>query len=115
MKQEIKELWVAALESDEFSQTIGALKDESGYCCLGVLCELHRRQHGSEWQDYGDSTRFYLGESGALPVEVYRWAGLISENPTVSNGEDRAALSEWNDSEGYNFKQIAKLIKDSTL
>jgi hypothetical protein len=37
---EIKAKWVAALRSGEYKQIKGNLKTSSGYCCLGVLCEI---------------------------------------------------------------------------
>jgi hypothetical protein len=34
------ERWINALESGEFKQTTFALRDETGFCCLGVACNL---------------------------------------------------------------------------
>ncbi len=40
MNQEIKEKWVAALESGEYQQARKCLNDGTGFCCLGVLTDL---------------------------------------------------------------------------
>ena len=34
--QELREEWLQALESGEFTQTDECLQDNTGYCCLGV-------------------------------------------------------------------------------
>jgi hypothetical protein len=37
MNEQIKQRWIEALRSGEYEQTQGRLRDETGYCCLGVL------------------------------------------------------------------------------
>lgn len=34
--------WAAVLRSGAYPKTIRALKNEDGYCCLGVLCEINQ-------------------------------------------------------------------------
>lgn len=34
------EQWLAALRSGEYNQSMGALQDSQGYCCLGVACKV---------------------------------------------------------------------------
>jgi hypothetical protein len=38
--KETKDAWVAALRSGKYKQTTGALRNDTGYCCLGVLAEV---------------------------------------------------------------------------
>lgn len=38
--QELKDKWLKALRSGEYSQTSCTLKDSDGFCCLGVLCDV---------------------------------------------------------------------------
>ena len=33
--------WAAVLRSGAYPKTTHALKNTAGYCCLGVLCEIH--------------------------------------------------------------------------
>jgi hypothetical protein len=40
LSKELKDKWIEALESGEYTQTIRKLKKENKHCCLGVLCEL---------------------------------------------------------------------------
>lgn len=37
----IKE-WIVALRSGNYKQTMGTLRDDVGYCCLGVLCDINK-------------------------------------------------------------------------
>lgn len=36
----IKQKWIEALRGDKYQQTVGILKSASGFCCLGVLCDI---------------------------------------------------------------------------
>ena len=40
--------WVPALRSGNYKQTRERLRDENGYCCLGVVCDIA----GSKWSSY---------------------------------------------------------------
>lgn len=107
MNAEVRRRWLAALRSGEFRQGRGALHQVDGagvatFCCLGVLCHLAHADGVVTRTDrrglvrYGDAL-----EAGALPVEVRRWAGLLSPDPLVVDptAPDEAAecLSAWND------------------
>lgn len=35
-----KKKWIAALRSKKYKQTKGVLKNNAGYCCLGVACDI---------------------------------------------------------------------------
>jgi len=86
LKPEIKQLWTAALRSGEFKQTTGMLRNDGGMCCLGVLCELHRRATGDElagdWESFKerpaadiDALCSVYGECVSTPPPaVYAWA-----------------------------------------
>lgn len=115
MNTKVKQSWLRALTSGRFKQGRGQLKTENGkYCCLGVLCELHRRQHNRtnkrklEWN--GNE---YLSDSLLLPGRVRRWAGLEDPNPDCGGIE----LALHNDGDKNSkrkpksFRQIAALIK----
>ncbi len=111
MKARIKKLWVDALRSGEFKQGEGCLKDDDKFCCLGVLCELYRREEGCEW---GTSGRLILSnhDGGAyyLPPVVQAWAGLSEDNPRVNSAKG-AHLAVVNDC-GGTFPEIAGLIEE---
>lgn len=121
MDQRVKKLWIDALRSGEYNQGTGALRPYSAfghkadsYCCLGVLCELYRRENDpeSQWIPLpGDGERF-LDEEGVLPREVGEWAELLDEggwaiDDPVVNGETLTSLNDG----GKDFSYIADQIQ----
>lgn len=115
MKQEIAQKWSAALRSGEFKQGKVRLRPADGYCCLGVLCELYRRETGEgEW--HGGPLVFVFetppknGEtsSAALPNSVMEWSGIGSAF-AMFDQETRRDLSQENDT-GTPFSGIADII-----
>ena len=120
MNQEIKKIWVDALTSGEFQQGRGSLHNKDEYCCLGVLCELHRRiTNQGKWVPlknfdttiaHQKSYQYVINEDDKgifyLPIAVMEWAELSASNPQIN----LIPLGAYNDSRPYNFQQIAKLI-----
>jgi len=113
MNPEVKKLWVAALRSGEYKQGPGYLHWKDDYCCLGVLCDLHRKANPeNDWNHLEPDS--YLGELSILPRTVAEWAGLDSANPKIGS----AFATEHNDGDGTrpsipqkDFNQIADLIE----
>lgn len=113
MRKSVKEKWLKALRSGEYKQTQGVLRDENGYCCLGVLCDIHRKtvkKTNCHWTN----DDYYLGEVGVLPDAVIKWAKIESDDPANGDFVNRKgvtqSLSVLND-EGKSFKQIAQIIE----
>ena len=50
MNTQIKQQWVTALRSGEYTQARWNLQTEQGFCCLGVLCDLYAKETGTEWE-----------------------------------------------------------------
>jgi hypothetical protein len=125
MNPEIKQKWIAALRSGEYKQGKGGLRNTEGYCCLGVLCDLHAKETGNEWERAEfDENDCYLRASGYLPAEVSAWAGLSKiaydrqlapytlpffDVPVVADGQDMT-LSQLNDA-NKPFAAIADVIE----
>jgi hypothetical protein len=129
MNPEIKQKWVDALRSGEYSQSDGKLRSHQGFCCLGVLCDLYSQEpltkgwkfkeafeeENTQAKDYW----YFDGESEFLPESVKEWAGLGFNNPQVKVEleEDEEALfyfdeiANLNDA-GYTFPQLANIIED---
>lgn len=104
MNKEVKERWVTALRSGEYRQTKEKLRDDKGFCCLGVLCDLYSKEY---WKPFLGEDRFsFLGETGVLPEIVYIWASLNNKNPSANY----ISIAEINDN-GDSFKEIADLIE----
>jgi hypothetical protein len=114
MDPKVKEMWLNALRSGEYSQTQGHLKTPYGFCCLGVLCDLYSKEIGdtewekSEYYESGATAEYFEGKQEFLPESVVNWAGFVCEDPTIPSEQKK--LSELND-EGMSFKEIADLIE----
>ena len=107
MNKDIKKKWIEALRSGEYKQAQHQLRDGDCFCCLGVLCDIHSRETGVEW-DNG----FYERNQTHLPLLVIIWAGLGSENVYLS---DNSCLTDYNDGSMFvdtkNFAEIADIIE----
>jgi len=115
----VKEKWVNALAT--YPQTRMRLRSDTGFCCLGVLCDLYAKETGKgEWKQWsGGGWDFRIGNQGSstsLPWQVAEWAGLDSSNPLVAG----LRLSDHNDGYDYigpehapkSFEEIAHLIQE---
>ena len=117
MNKRIKDRWIAALRSRKYKQCKGVLHDDNGYCCLGVLCDLHSKsKQGKEFGlkfefkngSYGIKY-YYDNNVGILPEVVKEWAGLDDTDPILSEKLEKSA-SDLNDS-GKKFHEIADFIE----
>jgi hypothetical protein len=75
MKKNILLRWLDTLELKKYPMSRGSLRDEKGYCPLGVLCELSGL---AEWtkDPYVDGRYCYLDSGSTIPLEVCEWAGM---------------------------------------
>lgn len=131
MKPEIKKLWLRALRrrKNPYQQGRGFLRSDGGFCCLGVLCDLHQLETGEgEWDSLGDDGVYGYALSGSdyskmlLPKSVMEWAGLREDDPVIGRTTCgiEVALSQLNDghNEDYGsryvgpktFREIANVI-----
>lgn len=133
MNEQVKKQWVEALRSGKYQQGREQLRVglEDGYCCLGVLCDLHAQATGNEWSKVDgpyynvDGPYYtYLGEAYFPPNEVAAWAGLTTRcnselelrYPEESDDEvwhqEHLYLSQLNDERGLTFGEIAGTTND---
>jgi len=133
MYQNIKKKWIEALRSGEYKQGRESLKttnehnNDSYYCCLGVLCDIHSRGTNTVWSGHPNyPVSNYLGCEAFLPHTVIRWAGLedkvrlvvpypddcVENNVdiTLPNGQQTSA-TKLNDDMGLSFVEIADIIE----
>jgi hypothetical protein len=99
--------WIKALRSGEYAQTRNALKDDKGYCCLGVLCDLT----GGEWtrvlrratynNEIFDEALESVGLSGDADQEGIN---------IIVNGKN-SCLVDLNDNAQLTFNKIADLLE----
>lgn len=68
-------IWLDALRSGDYTQTRGALRNDFGYCSLGILCDLSKL---SSWdKDIYETHKYsYLGQVNYLPIQVGDWAEM---------------------------------------
>ncbi len=133
MNPEIKELWCEALESDRFNQTTNFLKDDNGYCCLGVLCTVLLKnrpllpfkieesdEHISIYYDEEEEV-FDHGSEGYAMMMVEREADSELPGPVLEYlglaGSIQKVLIDMNDGKGFhkdepkNFHEISSYIR----
>lgn len=118
MKREVMQMWVDALRSGEYQQGVGELRVvwETGdidYCCLGVLCDLHRRRtNQGEWLEEGyvpwGASKKHVR---TLPEPVRRWAEMRDGNPDMP--EKQMTIAELNDVSELPFTELAELIEQN--
>jgi len=118
MDPTIKHQWTEALRSGQYPQGKEWLRNADGaYCCLGVLCELHRQTQdltGLQWNlgrnDYAyyrNDCAYYYGDHGVfLPKAVLAWAGLEHKEEEVL--EDLMCQND----DGVLFPTIADYIEE---
>lgn len=112
MNSQIKQKWLDALRSGEYSQTRCYLRDNDGFCCLGVLCDLYVKEHTDvNWVCQDDEYQLLTNKS-TLPLRVRVWAGLNESNPLVKSGDGFTSLAELNDVGGKIFNEIAQVIEE---
>ena len=127
MNPEVKQKWVDALRSGKYEQGSEKLRSMSGYCCLGVLCDLYAQEHDTQWEFRGNEETnlqpmdywYFEDQSEFVPESVMNWAGFSLNCPVVKidveeEDEDNwfyhEGLADLNDS-GYTFNELSNLIE----
>ena len=103
MNPKVKELWLTALRSGDYTQGKGRLRTGDSFDPLGVLCDLYSKD---QWSLVEGSYE-YLGATHLLPAAVVEWAGLDERNP-MPGGISLSALC---DKRGFSFDEIASVIE----
>lgn len=132
MNPEVKAKWIAALRSGNYKQTQYHLRDDYGYCCLGVLCDIYASEHqDAEWVDVTDTYKQstvkpenqkeqvfeILNNTENLPEVIQNWAAkdvlfyVDINSPDATYKLPRQSLQNLNDSFRYDFNKIADLIE----
>lgn len=99
----VRKVWAKALLSGKYRQTQNALKDRDGFCCLGVLCDLYRKEVDGTWKKDEDGDWTFLKAHGTPPDAVQKWAGLTNTQMT--------RFVNMNDNLGLRFPVIAGEIE----
>lgn len=125
-KEELRSEWVKALRSGEYEQSQSVLRDDVGFCCLGVACDVYSNLTGrGEWNERATGDFVFVldenTESSASLVDEVRTAyglhsaagafdrAMLKNKPLLPHAD---ALTNLNDFEnGLNFDQIADFIE----
>jgi hypothetical protein len=118
LPEAFKQQWLAALRSGNYSQTKDALRDDRGFCCLGVACDIYNPAQWSEPHEAG-SRAAASGDYGFpgfddIPLEVLtvlRQLEYIEDGTPMGNSFMRL-LSVLND-DGKSFAEIADWIEEN--
>ena len=102
------QFWVQTLYDSELDQARGALEQSNAFCCLGVGVLCNQLETGENYPTASNGR--YLG--GGLTnkySKVKDWLGLLDwyGEPHSCQYE---SLIDLNDSEEYNFNQIAEVL-----
>ena len=106
------EIWCEALESGEYVQGGGYLERDDTFCCLGVACKAL----GIGAVKHEDGTVYYEESDTFAPLSLMRKLGLTNPRGEYSyinesGVTEYTSLVDRNDAYGWNFKQIADLIR----
>lgn len=100
--------WVKALESGRYKQTVGRLRDNKGYCCLGVACTVFQKDVKGRWDrnifEMPVGTPDYDRCDTELPRKMMLSLGITDSV--------QRTLIEMNDEEKKSFKEIAAVIRE---
>lgn len=119
MNPEFKAKWVAALRSGEYKQCKNSLRQEDGFCCLGVACDISGL---GSWTSNMSTTDYLYAvederEESRLTSTIVDYMGVAKSFDRVGyipfytdRDGNRVALTILND-EGCTFDQIADIIE----
>lgn len=100
--KENRRKWVEALRSGKYAQTRDNLRDDRGFCCLGVLADVA----GCEWTPLNG---YYIadGVDANAPPKAMEFVGLARQGGAITRDD---ALWQMNDN-GCSFSVIASVIE----
>jgi hypothetical protein len=115
-----KTLWIQELDNYTQGREVLRTADDT-YCCLGVLCDVYRRETGlGEWILLPLGNYMFKTDNDTnsflLPAEVRDWAGLATSAPELVYNGKFEGISVLNDGssriDSLTFSEIKELIKE---
>lgn len=106
MNKEVMELWVSALRSNKYPQSIGALETTKGYCGLGVLCKIAEEQGIKVFKTKDRLIKDWLA---VYQQPTFNWANFNTDDFSTSLRD----IAELNDSYKKSFAEIADYIEQN--
>ncbi len=111
MKSEWTRKWVAALRSGKYEQTKGRLRTSSGFCCLGVLCDI---MPVGEWQRESEYGKYEYVYKPAPDMQSHLDMTLSIDMARLVHPKlysEQTGLANMNDN-GASFEVIADYIEN---
>ena len=120
-QKEHRRILVKKLRSGEYTQTKGYLRNQGGFCCLGIACDLtngiskwRKRLENDIYNDKKDKNKFYFlfgKDNETLPKAVMDYYGFVhSDGGFLNEKRCRRTLAGMNDN-GISFLKIADVIE----
>ena len=106
--------WVAALRSGQYKQGTYALrKKDDTYCCLGVLCDIVKKDLNLDWVEGKSYPKIYSieGMEGMLPKKIVEYVDLATCDPSLFYGGLLSNITHLNDNFKLTFPQLADCIE----
>lgn len=106
MNLDVRNEWIEALRSGLYKKGTGSLQPtKDTFCCLGVLCDIAAKK-GIEIPLDEDGLYDVNPGGGLIPSSVQTWAGI-----DLIGIYDGGKLYYDNDTEDYDFNEIANIIE----
>lgn len=112
-----KDAWLTALRGDDYDQTKSVLHDTTGFCCLGVQCDVL----GVKWIG-STASEVFATENASMQMPTFKELGheilaVMQQKTTFHPDDDNegtldvmGALS-WHNDKGSTFDEIADWIE----
>ena len=120
-QKEHRKLWIEALRSHTYIQTISCLHNRGGYCCLGVACDVAIKNGVALdfKEDFATGIYLYDDTYDILPEKVRKYMGLATVSGLFEDQHEAynidstspTSLILCNDEYYLTFDQIADIIE----
>ncbi|MGL4632616.1 MAG: hypothetical protein ACRCVT_15540 [Leadbetterella sp.] len=101
-------LWVEVLKENKYLQAKGSLKKGNSFCCLGVACDIYKKEVNGKWLKGDfiislDDGKVKSKNSQALPDDVYKLLGFNANVPKISKKIAAQICAEFELTSTYNI------------
>lgn len=118
--------WIEALESGKYCQTWDALRDNLGFCAIGVAMDVHLDRLGdqgsAEWVPY----KVLIGQGRSVKTYELSYSDegdLLREDSELGrlrtmfglSEDEEAEIIKLNDSRRWSFEDIAQYLRERVV
>ena len=114
----LKAKWIAALRSGKYTQTTKVMRDDIGFCCLGVLQDIIDPDGWEEKPSYCHPSSAHRGDGQPYIKSEYLSGFIIKNDQTLTIQKVLALMNDGDDYgsfkfEKHDFNQIADFIEEN--